>query len=48
MSNTDDNQQKQPFASGGNSLTAILAALQQGVQAINNLTQTLKVNFPSS
>ena len=34
--------------SGGGSLTAILAALQQGVAAINNLTQTMKTIFPSS
>ena len=32
----------------GQSLTAILAALQQGVTAINNLTQTMKTIFPSS
>ncbi len=30
------------------SLTAILTTLQQGVTAINNLTQTMKTIFPSS
>lgn len=32
----------------GGSLAAILSALQQGVTAINNLTQTMKLIFPSS
>lgn len=34
--------------SDGGNLTAILTALQQGVTAINNLTQTIKTIFPSS
>lgn len=34
--------------SGGGGLTSILTALQQGVTAINNLTQTMKTIFPSS
>lgn len=34
--------------SGGNNLSALLTTLQQGVQAINKLTQTLQTIFPSS
>ncbi len=34
--------------SGGNNLTNILTSLQQGVTAINNLTNTIKSIFPSS
>lgn len=33
---------------GPGTLASLLAALQQGVIAINNLTQTLKTIFPSS
>lgn len=32
----------------GTSLAALLTALQQGVVAINNLTQTMSSIFPSS
>lgn len=31
-----------------NSLTAILAALQNGVTAINNVTKTMRTVFPST
>lgn len=41
----NNNQQQ---SGGGNSLSAILASLQQGVVGINNLTQTMKSIFPSS
>lgn len=34
--------------SGSNSLTSLLTTLQQGVLAINNATQTMKLIFPSS
>jgi len=40
-------QQPQSQQYGGG-LTAILTSLQQGVTAINNLTQTMKSIFPSS
>lgn len=33
---------------GGNTLSAILTSLQQGVTGINNLIQTMKSVFPSS
>ena len=33
---------------GSNNLAAILTALQSGVVAINNVTQTMKSIFPST
>jgi hypothetical protein len=44
MSNNSSNTQQ----GSGQSLATLLAALQQGVIAINNLTQTMKSIFPSS
>lgn len=38
----------QQSGGGGNTLSAILTSLQQGVTAINNLAQTIKAIFPSS
>lgn len=35
-------------SSFGNNLNALLNAMQQGVTAINNTTQTMKTIFPSS
>lgn len=44
-----DTEQSKPQKSGdGNILSALISTLQQGVQAINNLTQTMKTIFPSS
>lgn len=40
--------EKQSAATSGNSLTSLLTSLQQGVVAINSLTQTLKTTFPST
>ena len=50
MADTSNTQQQPSNGSNGSGdqLTNILTSLQQGVVAINNLTNTIKVIFPSS
>lgn len=45
MSDTSGNTQSSPQSG---TLSSLLTSLQQGVMAINNLTQTMKTIFPST